>query len=390
MKPSTFSISKVLLISLFTFAIHAVYPQKDWTGLAKKIVENAGVQPGEVVIVSGGQHTLTLMEAIAIESNMRGGQTTIFLNTDKVEKSFFTDMPEQFLSPDGAYWGEWVKHMDVFIGLPGIENTKEVYKDIPQERFAKIAAANQKRFDVYNNSKVRIYSVSFPTPQNAQTVKLDFDTYEKIMWSAMNADYRKIAAQGEALKKLLESSKTIKVTSPDGTGITFSVTGRPVLVRDGVTTKADAAHKALNLRSAGMPDGRVTVTAMESSANGKVVVAKDLCDWEQITNINFEVKKGKVQNINAATGKQCFDNIYNVRAGDKDMFGGLTIGLNPALKPVEDFIPFNGSGIVHLQFGENRLMGGKNSSTFSWNWPILNATVEIDGKVVVKDGKVML
>jgi aminopeptidase len=390
MKSSTTPINIVLLICLFTFTIHTVYSQKDWSGLAKKVVENAGIQPGEVVVISGGQHTLALMEAIAIESNMSGGLTTMFLNTDKVEKSFFTDMPEQYLSQDGAYWGEWVKHMDVFIGLPAIENGKDVYKDVPQERFAKITAANQKRFDVYNNSKVRVYSVSFPTPQNAQTVKLDFATYEKIMWDAMNEDYKKIAAQGEKLKKLLESSKTIKVTSTDGTNITFSVTGRPVLVRDGVTTKADAAQKALNLRSAGIPDGRVTVTAMENSANGKVVVAKDLCDWEQITNVNFEIKKGKVQNMNAASGKPCIDKILAARSGDKDMFGGLTIGLNPALKPVEDFIPFNGAGVVHLLIGENRLSGGKNSSTFSWNWPILNATVEIDGKVVVKDGKVVL
>jgi len=35
------------------------------------------------------------------------------------------------------------------------------------------------------------------------------------------------------------------------------------------------------------------------------------------------------------------------------------------------------------------LEGGKNTSGFSWSFPLTNATVEIDGKVVVKDGKIV-
>jgi hypothetical protein len=57
-----------------------------------------------------------------------------------------------------------------------------------------------------------------------------------------------------------------------------------------------------------------------------------------------------------------------------------------------DFRPSNAEGMVYVIFGDNSLHGGKNKVIGSyWTWfPITNATVKIDGKEVVKDGKLIL
>ena len=140
---------------------------------------------------------------------------------------------------------------------------------------------------------------------------------------------------------------------------------------------------------ASLPDGRVSVTGIETSASGKVVVPRAKCRYEPITNIRFDVMGGKMMNIKAGDGKECVEKVLKENTGDK-MFSGISIGLNPALIPNDDYWPLCGAGIVYLSFGNNQLEGGNNTSGFSWSFPITNATVEIDGKVVVKDGKVVM
>jgi len=372
------------------FLCGSAFAQKDYTPMSKEIVENSGVQAGEVVVVAGGQHFIPLMEAIAIESNLKGAFTTVFLNTDNIERGLVNDVPMQYLSATPTYFGEWVKNIDVWIGLADVENYEAIYKGARADRMAAWRKANQNLFDGFNNSKCRVYWVNYPTAQDAAVAKMDLVVYKQMVADAMEADYSKIASQAEVLKKLLMASKSIKVTTSDGTNLSLSVSGRPVIVSDGVISKGDVSNKLLSGRQASLPDGIVSVTAVESSAAGKVVVARDECRFAPITNIRFDVVGGKMQNFTAADGKACFEELFNTNTGAKDMVAGISIGLNPALKPTDNYRPGTAAGVVYLSFGNNILDGGKNNSTFTWSFPILNGTVEIDGKVVVKDGKIML
>ncbi len=247
----------------------------------------------------------------------------------------------------------------------------------------------QKLYDGFNKVKCRVYSVNYPTPQEATLAKMEFPAYEKMIVDAMQADYTPIVIKAQALKNLIKASKSIKVTSPDGTSLTLSASGRPIYLGDGIISKADAHNKLLSERMASLPDGRVSVTGIETSASGKVVVPRAKCRYEPITNIRFDVMGGKMINITVGDGKECVEKMLKENTGDK-MFSGISIGLNPALIPNDDYWPLCGAGIVYLSFGNNQLEGGKNTSGFSWSFPITNATVEIDGKVVVKDGKVVM
>ena len=89
---------------------------------------------------------------------------------------------------------------------------------------------------------------------------------------------------------------------------------------------------------ASLPDGRVSVTGIETSADGKVVVPRAKCRYEPMTNIRFDVMGGKMMNITVGDGKECVEKFLKENAGDK-MFAGISIGLNPALKPNDDYWP---------------------------------------------------
>jgi hypothetical protein len=70
-------------------------------------------------------------------------------------------------------------------------------------------------------------------------------------------------------------------------------------------------------------------------------------------------------------------------------FGAITIGLNPAVRvsaPTEILSPFAG-GFVALIFGGNLTLGGSQNDRHDWFVPLLRATVEADGTVLVRDGR---
>jgi leucyl aminopeptidase (aminopeptidase T) len=384
-------------LSLGVFAGSAAKAQEmNYGELASRIVKtSANVKPGDVVVVSGGKHNIALMEALAIEAAKRGGMVTMFLDSDKVERAFYTKVPEQYLEQPPTYFAEWVKHMNVFIGLPGVEDPKAVYGDVPQERFAKASKAGQVITDVLNASGVRLVSIGYPTQSNAAVNQLDFATYQKLFWDAVGADYQRISQDGNKLKQMLQGAKTVRVTSPSGTDLTFSVGDRPIFVDDGIVTEEKAKSKYIATRFASLPGGSIFLAPIETSAKGKVVVPRERCQFKPLTGVSFAFTQGHLENFKAESGGQCYAEAMAPYTGPKDMFASFEIGLNPAAKVMEnpgDYRPDNAAGLVYISVGDNQLLGGSNKvkGGGGFSFPIVNATVTIDGKTVVQDGKLIL
>jgi hypothetical protein len=44
---------------------------------------------------------------------------------------------------------------------------------------------------------------------------------------------------------------------------------------------------------------------------------------------------------------------------------------------------------VYVGFGSKQFIGGANKTTGGYNFPLVDSTVTVDGKVIVKDGKLI-
>ena len=397
MKKYMVALPLCVAISFGAFVCSAARAQEmNYGELASRIVKtSANIKPGDVVVVSGGKHNIALMEALAIAVAKQGGLVTMFLDSDKYERALYTEVPEQYLEQPPTFFAEWVKHMNVFIGLPGVEDSKAVFGDVPQERFAKANKAGQVITDVLNASGVRLVNVGYPTQSDAAVNQLDFATYQKAFWDAVGADYQKISEDGNKLKRMLEGAKTVRVTSPSGTDFTFSVGDRPIFVDDGIVTDEKAKSKYFFTRMASLPGGTVYFAPVETSANGKVVVPRDRCQYKPLTGESFTFHQGHLENFKAESGGQCFAESMAPYSGPKDMFGFFQIGLNPEAKVIEnpgDYRPAQAAGLVYIAVGDDQLLGGSNKvqGGGSFGFPIVNATVTIDGKTVVQNGKLTL
>ena len=361
--------------------------------LAKRIVTTSvNIQPGDVVVVAGGKHNIDMMEALAVEATMAGGLVTMFLNSDLVTRTSVAKADPKYLDLVPTYFANWLEDVDVWIGLPGIEDPKAIFADVPEDRMARSGKAAQVIFDMINDSGLRGTFIAYPSKQEAAENQLDFATLEGMHWKALNADYQKISAHGAVLKRMLEGANEVRVTSPAGTDIKFSVGDRKVFLDDGIVTEEDAKQAMFLTRWASLPGGAVFTAPLETSANGQVVVPKTRCRYQPMTGATYEFTNGKVTKFEAAAGGECYQETMAPYTGPKDMFASLQIGLNPGLEVIEeggDYRPGNAAGMVWLAIGDNALLGGANAvgGQGGFGIPITNATVEIDGKVVVRNGE---
>ena len=111
---------------------------------------------------------------------------------------------------------------------------------------------------------------------------------------------------------------------------------------------------------------------------------------EQIARLKWSLWHGQVDK---ALGK--LDDLVSAIApfdGPKDVFGFFQIGLNPGARVIEnpgDYRPLNAAGLVTIGIGDNVLQGGDNKvkGQGGFTFPIVNATVTVDDKTVVQNGK---
>jgi leucyl aminopeptidase (aminopeptidase T) len=258
-------------------------------------------------------------------------------------------------------------------------------------KFGQVVAAsgiNQK----YDASKLRGVFVSYPSKSYAQAQNLDYAAYEKMMWGGIGADYSAIAVQAEQLKQMLATGKKMRITSPAGTDLTVDLAGRPVFADDGVLSAADQQEKLLYNRTARLPGGLLYGTCRETSATGRLAVANDaIADGQPLKGFKADLKNGQIENVRADVGADGFQKQMGAYGASALQVGRFSIGLNPVMKQdgAKAYYPATAAGVVYLGSGNNELYGGQTSAPGGYSFPIADATVEIDGKVMVRNGQLV-
>jgi aminopeptidase len=379
---------------LFAVALLLLTPlglaqERDHDALARQIVAAADISPGDAVGVFGGQHTMGLMEAVAIEAARRGGRPMMITTTDRYERAYWTEVDEQHLTQRDVF-RDIAGNLDVYIGLPSVQDPG-LYDEVPQERFAAMQQAQAGFADELNRSRLRGVFVAYPSDAAAARVGMDPREMERMHWDALATDYGAVAATAEQVARRLRGAERVRVTTPAGTDFTFSIGDRTVFLDDGRITPEERASGLIMQRTVGLPGGEVFVAPQETSAEGRVVIPRDLCRGNPLRDVSFQFERGEMQGFTAAEGADCFEEVMAPYEGPKQRFGSFSIGLNPARRVVEtggaEFRPTDAAGMVWIRVGENDFLGGANRQTGYFAFPLTNATVEADGEVIVRDGR---
>jgi leucyl aminopeptidase (aminopeptidase T) len=100
-------------------------------------------------------------------------------------------------------------------------------------------------------------------------------------------------------------------------------------------------------------------------------------------------ENGHVTSFNAEKNLDAFKSIFERGHGDKDKISSLTIGLNPRVRT--GFLNDNlAKGAVTIAIGSNLSVGGKNNSDYGFQGTLSQATVELDGRTLVENGRIVV
>ena len=201
----------------------------------------------------------------------------------------------------------------------------------------------------------------------------------------MASDYQQIDKETKKIADWITKANGAKVTSPGGTDISFSVKGRNGMVDAGIFTERGSWGN--------LPSGEAYCAPVEGTANGKLVVeANWYPDLKEKMTLVF--KNGSV--IEITGGGKIGDEYRTLLDFSKKEephisrrnLAELGIGTNPNAKRPDNVLESEKiRGTVHLAVGDNSHMGGKVSADLHQDFIIPRPTWMLDGKPVMKDGK---
>ena len=364
----------------------------DLQQLAQRIVnQSAGVKEGEIVLVNGIARDNDLLENIVIEIEKLGAYPLLSVDSEKLAKRSFSDVPEKYDTKEPKIGMALAKIANVTISIDGGE-TDGLLADIPPARLAARAKAGAPVGKELIKNKVRSVSVGndlYPTEWRAKRFEMPLDNFAKLFWDGVNIDYSGLQTTGEKARATL-AGKELEITHPNGTSLKLNLESKPAYISDGIISADDIAKGNLSVF---LPAGEAAVIPAANSGTGKFVVEKDYFNGKEVHNVVFNFENGKLTSMTGeGDGFAAMKTDYDARGEGKDMLSYIDFGINPsyALAPSSKFGNWVSAGMVSVGTGNNTWAGGSNESTGAVGGHLAGCTVKIDGKTVVENGVLKL
>jgi len=366
-------------------------PPIDLEQLAQRLVtQSAGVKEGDIVLVSGGARDLELLENIVTNVEKVGGHPLLTLNSDRMAKKYFAEVPEKYDSREPKLGLRLAELVNVTINVDSNE-AEGLLADVTAARRAAVAKAGQPVGEAFLRRNVRQVNVGnglYPTSWRAKHFEMAEDELSRTFWGGVNVEYSSLQATGEKVKAVLAAGNEMHITNPNGTDLRVRVQGRPVFVSDGIISPEDM-QKGGAAVSVYLPAGEVYCAPVPNTAEGKVVVNRDFFDGKEIQNLTLTFAGGKLTSMTGSgPGFEAFKAAHDAAGEGKDLFAFVDLGINPniRLSPASKLGNWVPAGMVTVGTGNNTWAGGDNKIAYGITAYLPGSTVMLDGKPLVENG----
>jgi aminopeptidase len=354
--------------------------------LARTVVKDAlRIDSSDVVTITTWDHTIDVANAMAVECFKRGADAIINLWTDEYYYGLLRELSEERLREPSKICEAFTEMETATINMFGPRNPEGLKKILPSKVNA--WAEGERGSHYPRNVERKIRNVGLPlallTPERARVYGFKFEKWKNTMDKALAMDLKKVGKTGRAIAQRLEGAHGVHLTAANGTDLTFDLNRRPVHVDDGIIDKEDIAKKSLDAQ---LPAGSVLTTIVETSANGRVIFDRPLQQMGlNIQGLEFRFRDGRLTSMKAKENLDPISKQHEKASGDKDRIGFLQLGLNPKADYgyLMDAIV---EGAIQIGVGDNEYIGGKNVSSFGMAATLSKATLDVDGRTIIRNG----
>ncbi len=370
-------------------------PPIDFEQLAQRLVANAGVKEGEIVLVAGQMQDAELLEDIAVNVRKAGAFPLVEYGSDRLSKRLFFDVPDKYDAQTDAAGMKLAGMVNAIITVSD-SMAEDLFEGADPNRLAARGKANEavgKEFIKRNVRTVELGNGFYPTAWRATRYQMSQDDLSKMFWEGVNIDFADLQTRGEQVKTTLAAGNDLHISNPNGTDFKVRVQARPVLVSDGVISAQDMKKGGAAV-AVYLPAGEVYTTPVPGSAEGKIVHTKDFYRGKQIDNLTLTFAGGKLTSMTGsgpgyAEYKADYDAVPDAR---KNLFGFVDLGINPSVKlpassQVGSWVP---AGTITVGAGNNTWAGGDNSVSYGMTVYLPGSTVTLDGKAIIENGELKI
>jgi len=206
---------------------------------------------------------------------------------------------------------------------------------------------------------------------------------EEIMASALPADYEAIRERTLRVADALRGKSLVRVTTPAGTDITFSIAGREPYADTGILRGPGITN---------LPAGEAFLAPVEGTAQGVIAVDGSIGGSGVLDRpIMIRVKDGLAREINGHPYAELLARAMDRAGPEARNLAELGIGTNDAASLVGNVLEDEKIlGTVHLAFGDNRSMGGSVRAPYHQDGILLRPTLWADGVCLLRDGELLI
>lgn len=220
------------------------------------------------------------------------------------------------------------------------------------------------------------------TSKGSRYLSLPDYTFDLLKRAALFVDFREITGFSHYLAQYFTKAKKVRITTNLGTDLTLNITDRIGNAAPGWCFEKGSL--------ASPPDAEVNVAPVEEESEGVLVVDGSIpCRELGLLSmpLALTLRKGKVVDIQ---GNQAaiLNTVFNKHNTDATRVAAeFGIGLNPAAELIGSMLEDEGClGTIHIGFGSNITIGGRNKVPFHLDTIVRNASIYLDDKLIMEEG----
>lgn len=359
--------------------------------LARKlVVESAGVKENDLVLITGTFEDRELLEDLAVAVRRAGANPLVLVDSDSMLRRYYSEVDAKYDSQAAAVRARLAEISDVRIRIDR-GDAPDTTGEVPASRVATTMESFEKVHAIETRRGIRrvvLGNGMYPTEANARKYGITLEQLTRLFWDGIAVDNKKLAETGESLRSKIAAGKLLEITSTNGTSLKMKIAGRPVLFSDGVISPEEIKKGGANTM-VWLPGGEVYFVPVPGTAEGTLVVDRQLWGNTEIKGLTMKFAKGKLTSMTAANNLAGLKAEYAAAPAGKDVFALVDIGLNPNVKipPESRMVSYLPAGSLMVQIGGNGWAGGENNIFYNLQMFLPDATVKVDGQVLVDAGK---
>lgn len=357
-----------------------------YTKYALRILKDAlRLTPGENLTIEVWEHDIDFAKEIKLQARKLGANVLLFTEDDKNYFRLAEGGSEKSLGKIGKHEWALLENTDAYVFFPGPADIQRQQKIDAKKRQA-AQAYNGEWYQRASKAGVRGVRVrtAYVTPSRAEMYGFDPEEWYQNTLEAIDVDYQRIEKTAQKLALLFKKARNIRIRAPNGTDLKLETSRVAPHPYSGSLPKPLRYTTYSNI--ANVPGSELDVVPKATVAEGTVAFdVPVLQDGKKIEELTWVFKNGKLSESSAKQNYELFSSGFKKAKGDKDRLGVIVIGLTPKLN-YGYTTDMHVEGAVTLGIG-NLGEGDKNKTDYSFLATLSNATLELDGKKVIADGR---